>query len=286
MEPKKQPKAGKISVDRLAHLEKFTYDGSNLSKRNALYSFTEDNGQRIEFLWRPKRHQKRLFVLFSGDARRPKLNPPVFQRWTWAKFFPGSCIYFSDPSLHLSESLGLAWYSGTSQYDPLQRMAEIALKVADQLGVQPEDICSYGSSGGGFASLRFASIVPEAACITINPQIVIPRFLEKKVNTYLETCFGGISKEAALQIYPDRFDLRSISGIFQRKRIVYVQNVLDTHHYDDHFVPFCETLGVNPGQDDPESAFRQVLFSDSAGHAKAESMKEFDTAISILSGRG
>jgi hypothetical protein len=110
-------------------------------------------GFQFDYLYQPSIH-KRLFVFFSGSAQRSKINPPVFQRWSWAHLFPGHCLYVSDPSLFLNDKLGLAWYSGTSGFDPMPIIAQEVKNLALSLDINESSIFSYGSSGGGFAALR------------------------------------------------------------------------------------------------------------------------------------
>ena len=273
---------GKISIEKLGHLDQLTFDGASVAEKNTLYKLDVD-GFRFDFLWRPKTHQPRLFVMFSGDARRDKYTPPVFQRWSWAKRFPGSCLFFSDPSLQLSDKLGLAWYSGTTDFDPLIPIRGIVERVAELIGVAPDGIFSYGSSGGGFAALRLCSMMSQAGCVTINPQIVIPRYIERHVRLYLDTCFGGISPEEALARFPDRFDLSHNPGRFRDKRIIFMQNTLDTHHFDEHYGAFCRSIGTSlEASAAAEPGLTKVLFERPGGHAKGEGEAEFDLAMTIV----
>ena len=166
--------SGKVSLDSLSHIraEALTPQ-TRYSIDEALLYHETIAGHRIDYLWHPNLEHRRLFVLFSGNAMRSRNDPPVFQRWSWASHFPGSCLYVSDPSLYLHPDLGLAWYSGTEKFDPMPSILQRALDIAAQSGVPRKNIFSYGSSGGGFAALRFAAITEGIGAISVNPQIQI-----------------------------------------------------------------------------------------------------------------
>lgn len=233
----KLPKAsGKTAIRDLVSLPQKVFEGklNNISSE-ALYT-TEYKGLKYEFLWKPKPQvQNKIFVLFSGDAVRKKNDPPVFQRWSWANFFPGHVIYFSDPSLHLNPKLGLAWYAGTDKQDPLKKIASIVSGIADELNIVEENIVSYGSSGGGFAALRFSLFLKKISVICINPQVDITRYEKKSVEFYLKNCFNLASREEALEKYPERVSLLHHVESLSSKKIIYIQNLLDHHHYNEHY---------------------------------------------------
>uniref|UniRef100_UPI001C9C4959 hypothetical protein n=1 Tax=Nesterenkonia massiliensis TaxID=1232429 RepID=UPI001C9C4959 len=119
-------KAKKTSISKLAHIPKLRWEGrfSIDLAQHAIYSHVAEDSL-YEFIFAPKPQSKRLIVFFSGDARRTLFDPPVFQRWSWARKFPASCIYFSDPALHLRGDLGLGWYAGSAESDYLRGIWDI-----------------------------------------------------------------------------------------------------------------------------------------------------------------
>lgn len=120
MGPKIPKAAGKVSLSSLSHIPQFEInDQINCDLKTPTLYLEKEGKHRIDYLWQPNLEHDRLFVLFSGNAMRSKNDPPVFQRWSWSKHFPGSCLYVSDPSLYLSKDIGLAWYSGADTFDPL-----------------------------------------------------------------------------------------------------------------------------------------------------------------------
>jgi hypothetical protein len=274
--------SGKISGEKLSQIKHIDWDGSLSALGDEPVALSEKfSNFRFDYLWRPSLENKsRLFVLFSGDAQRDRNNPPVFQRWTWTPYFPGHCLFVSDPSLFLDKSLGLAWYCGTSHFDPMPRIIDTVRRIASNLGVDNKNIFAYGSSGGGFASLRMAALFPDICAVVVNPQINITQY-EFKVERYLRSCFDGRNREEAIKDFP-RLNILEYGDVLRERRIIYCQNILDVHHYEFHFKPFCLAMHSDPTENISEGPFRKILFAHEGGHPKAETPAVFDTAMNII----
>lgn len=276
--------SGKVTLDKLAHIarEELTDATEFPADAPRLYQGVSD-GYRMDYLWSPNPEHKRLFVFFSGDARRGTNDPPVFQRWSWARHMPGSCLYVSDPSLHLAPDIGLAWYSGTSTFDPLKAISALMARLVARFGFTPENIFSYGSSGGGFAALRFGALNDGIGVITINPQIVVSAFEPAShLKRYAKTCFDGMEPQQAVAAFPDRFNMLENVEALRKHRLIYVQNTMDVEHYDDHYLPFCKAMGAPSTENTTEGNFRRVLFEHPEGHTKAETPEAFATVLEIV----
>ena len=270
-------RSGKVSADRLKNCEKLTLEAfalRNIPKRLTLLKF-HHGCYEFDFLWSPKASSSRLFVIFSGDALRKRNNPPVFQRWRWAEYFTGHCLYVSDPALHLSTRLGLGWYSGTRDCDFLKLISVFVDGLSAGLNISPTNVYSYGSSGGGFAALRLMHTLPRANAIVINPQTSICRFEFSSVERYLKVCYGIASREQAQKNFPERLDLTAFPQFLSGRKIMFVQNKLDPHHYDSHYVPLCKAMQVEAMHDPDNPVFSQVHFEHEGGHRKAETAEIF-----------
>jgi hypothetical protein len=275
--------SGKTSAEQLTSLEKCELT-SNVAITNQPKIYHSDNqGFRFDFLWHPREGSDRLFVLFSGDAMRNKFDPPLFQRWTWASNFPGHCLFVSDPSLYLDPSLGLAWYAGTSTFDPMPVIAETVASFASQFDIPPERVWTYGSSGGGFAAVRMLNYLDGAGAVAVNPQTSICAYERKSVERYLKICFNSRSRAQALSDFPQRISLIENSERLSDRKLIYVQNVLDQHHFTDHYLPFISAMGAVPIEDNTgdctphfyNNKFCSILFSHPGGHKKAETPEVF-----------
>lgn len=283
--------SGKTSLEQLRTLEvRHFKPGDTPAPAPMLYYF-DHGGFRFDFLWHPNPAADRLFVLFSGDAMRRKFDPPLFQRWTWASYFPGHCLYVSDPSIYLASNLGLAWYSGTSAFDPLPVIADVVDQLVPKLEIPCNRIWTYGSSGGGFAALRMLDFIKNAGAVCVNPQTSIVAYESKSVERYLNTCFNGRDRVKALSDFPDRMSLLEQPKRFKDRSVIYVQNTLDTHHVAEHYAPFCAAMDTAPAAGYAEkntayyhdATFCSIVFSHSAGHAKAESAEAFSEAMAAVS---
>lgn len=240
------------------------------------------SGVQYDFLWAPKENADKIFVFFSGDILRKKNSPPVFQRWSWAKFFPGSCLYVSDPTLVKYSQLTLAWYLGDAQFDPMEYICSFISELASKLGVLNKDIVLYGSSGGGFAALRSVCFMNDQKIVAINPQIDLSQYDNKSFDKYLATCFDGVNRDNAFSALKGKSDIRSIVPSIGRSKIVYVQNDYDLHHYNIHFKLFCDSLGEDYNVETLDDKFCKIIFSHPDGHGKAETQEAFDKILGCI----
>jgi hypothetical protein len=221
-------------------------------------------------------------VFFSGDAIRKVNSPPVFQRWSWSPLFPGHCLYFSDPALFMRDDIGLAWYAGTNKTDFLEVIAALIVNIADKIGVDCSRIITYGSSGGGFASIRLGHFIAASSNIAINPQTSICRYEYKSVDRYLELCLGVPDRRTALGKFKNRLDLTASPEKIYGRSVIYAQNLTDLHHYNEHYLPFCASIGMEAKHDPLNPHFSQIQFKLEGGHKKAESKEVLDSILKSL----
>ena len=275
---------GKTSLAQLVGIARAGWDGSSPLPREAPVMLTHHglDGMCYDLLWKPVPSARRLFVFFSGDALRDKNDPPVFQRWSWANLFPGHCLFISDPSLYLDPRLGLAWYAGTLNADPMQIIADLITQIATQCGIPPHEVYSYGSSGGGFAALRLLTFLPDAAAIAINPQTDINAYKSGSIYQYYKICFCGLNKSQMMEQFPNKISLLAAIDRLRGKRIVIAQNTQDQHHLDDHFKPFCAAISVPADHAPGDPRLRRILFNLSGGHTKAEDIATFQQILALV----
>jgi len=274
----------KTSLENLKNIQTFGYEGGVRHPEQSSRFTLDEAGFRFDFLWRPNPGTDRLFILFAGDAVRDKNDPPVFQRWSWSSFFPGHCLYVSDPSLFLASDMGLAWYAGTASFDPLPTIARVATEICAQLSIPLSNVFSYGSSGGGYAALRLATIMPQIGAVAINPQTDIMQYWASHVDRYLAVCFGTTDRESILRQHATRLNLLTQAEALRDRRIIYMQNTVDTHHYKKHYLPFCKALGSGTGHQDSAGPMYRLLFSHEGGHGKAETPEIFAKAMELIAG--
>lgn len=256
-------------------------DGLTQAKGSRVIFTRWHEGLRYDFALAKRPRSRRLFVLFSGAASRDKLDPPVFQRWKWADRFPGHVLYVSDPALFEDEALGLAWYIGVGDRDPLPFIADTARSVAGYLGLQEDKVVFYGSSGGGFAALRMQDFMAEATSVAINPQVTLTKYNRSLVGRYVKTCHGVSLNEFDFEANRDRFDLLAHPKTTEN-RLILVQNTLDKSHYTKHFSAYCEMLGISPNESTEKGNVKTILFSHEKGHFQAETSEVFTQIMNAI----
>lgn len=273
-------KAKKTSINNLVNVSRCPWRGPetlNLHERG-LYTEKTADGAQYDFVFAPKPESGRLIVFFSGDARRSKFQPPVFQRWSWASKYPANCLYFSDPALYRDATLGLAWYAGSSGGDYLEHIWGIVESVLPKLGVKADEVFAYGSSGGGFAALRSALYFDGLRVVAINPQTNLWAYPHKWTSRLTRAAYGA---ETLNDVDPREhykftsLDRRTLDG---SRRIFLAQNVRDEEHYRNHFTPLLDFACENSFQE----RITTKLFSDESGHAGAEDEETFAEALRFI----
>ncbi|WP_347331349.1 hypothetical protein [Marinimicrobium locisalis] len=274
--------SGKIGFTDLADYERVEFGKALARNKEGRVIFTRwHDGLRYDFALAKKPRARRLFVLFSGAANRDKIQPPVFQRWKWADRFPGHVLYVSDPALFENETLGLAWYIGVGERDPLPFIADTVRSVAGYLKLKSSKVVFYGSSGGGFAALRMQNFMSEATSVAINPQVTLTKYNRSLVGRYVQTCHGTPLDEFDFEAHKSRFDLLAQPKTTDR-RLILVQNTLDKSHYAKHFSAYCEMLGVRADESTRKGNVKTILFSHEKGHLQAETSEVFTQIMNAI----
>lgn len=272
-------KAKKTSIKHLDSVPRHTWHGPQVLDVHNRGLYTEHvDGEQYDFVFAPKPETKRLIVFFAGDARRSKFEPPVFQRWSWASKFPASCLYFSDPALYHNSNLGLAWYAGNSRGDYLEHIGELVAGVARAVGVERGQVFSYGSSGGGFAALRFGCFYPGLRVIAVNPQTNLWNYPEKWTKRMSRACYGVEGLDRVPPDHQYKFSALDPEVVSGARSIFVAQNVKDVEHYENHFIPFMDYV-QSLGEKDKVLSRK---FSDESGHAGAEDEGTFEAIIQLL----
>jgi hypothetical protein len=265
----------KTDIRALKSLPHFHFSWPNVPQvlEKGLYSFSAGRYE-YDFVYVPSA-ENRLFVFFSGDFDRTKYTPPTFQRWSWAKYIPGHCIFISDPALKMFDDVGLAWYIGHVDEDVMPTIAQLVLSIAERLNITKENIVGYGSSGGGFAVLKLGTYIPKMLAVVINPQINVTQYNSKKVDHFLNRYFNGMDRQIAHRKYAERLDIIHSIDKLLNTRILYAQNTLDKHHYTNHFKVFADAMGLKPQNNYCNEHIDVILFEHEDGHKKAETPEVF-----------
>jgi len=211
---------------------------------------------------------EKLFVILHGSRNPDVTSIPIFSRWSWHEMFPGSVLYVSDFTLDVDpENMHLSWYLGSRERDGNETLQSLVRVVADFVNSPTRQIVVYGSSGGGFAALRLASALGDATAIVINPQVNALDYIPRFVSHATEKIFGihnptDLPPDVALR-------MNALPGFLAagNARCIYAQNRRDAFHYNNHYLPFCESLGVSPKGDVGRGGqVVTLLYDDPKGH--------------------
>jgi len=204
----------------------------------------------------------KLVVFYNGAVDIQKTPPPVFQRWSWFKDMPYSCMSIMDPTIYElakknNDQTFIGWYRGNREVWILEKLVALVQEVAEKLNIDRENILFYGSSAGGFASLISGAMIKGSRICVVNPQIDVMAYHQKNVEILIKHLNGGSVADHRL----DAIACFQHLGYFPS--VYYKQNKQDVLHYEKHFKYF-------------ENAYRQkqldkkltsVLIDDRRGHS-------------------
>ncbi len=184
---------------------------------------------------------------------------------------PGMWCGSAIPALFLNEKLTVSGFLGREEQDPVEGLVRIARHLAEQLGLAEDRIIFWGTSGGGFAALKAAAMMPRGRAVGINAQLVTDapeRF--PWAHETREMFRKGISYAEIRAAHPARASvaqaLKQALARGYEPRFVLAQNDADEICYDDHFVPFCRELGLDPAQSVRTPHVRTFVFHQRRGH--------------------
>lgn len=153
-------------------------------------------------------------------------------------------IFISDPSLYISDRLQLGWFAGNKAQPGLQsNLEKIIRRIVGAHGSRR--VMFVGGSGGGFASLYFASQFEDSTAVVFNPQTNIARYQQSSVLAYARFAYDS---QEDLQESLSQLTSRPVTDLCERYSqpvggsVVYLQNSNDTFHVENHMRPFLESL--------------------------------------------
>ncbi|MHA7276372.1 hypothetical protein [Arthrobacter sp. HLT1-21] len=201
------------------------------------------NGLPLEIMYTPKRSAVTSLV-FNAALNTNTQEIPRFMAGPLFDELETNGIFVFDASLHLDDSLMLAWYAGSATF-PLQNELPAILQkfVADAGGVRT---LLFGASGGGFAAAYYAQFFNASIAIIANPQTIIANYIPRIVESFAKICWNAQTSRNISEALETRIvsDLRKLPMSKKIFTIVYLQNISDDH-VDKHLIPFCEAFPEN-----------------------------------------
>lgn len=251
---------------------KFQHIDDIVLKEDIVSDFAvEVQGIKLECRLNQKVKNDYLIVTPNGAVNRKTAELPVFARWNWHGIFNSSILAISDPTLYLDDNLPIGWFAGTKYQKISTFVADAILKVASLLDIPPNRIIFWGSSAGGYASILLAAQIDGANFISANGQTQIINYYKGHIESYRQLFDSNATAESLAKNYPKQWSaITALQSSYDKKKItcgVIVQNTVDTKHYNEHYIPFCEYfhLPIEGGINDKLN-LHSLVFTHEKGH--------------------
>lgn len=233
-----QVEQSKSVIEGVAH--KFFSDLESLDfyPGKATYEvLSEDNA--FDF-YLDKKSPDKLVIMLPGATNRTKAIKN-FQRYTWTDDFNCSVLSFLDPTISEYNDLSIGWYQGTVDNYLIPKLQRVISALISKLGVAEEDVLLFGSSAGGFASLKLADSFVRSTVIVINPQIYLNKYTRTHFEKLLKYSYKGVNESEVIKDFKDRISV-TVDLKKREAPIIYYQNTSDHKHDNKHLKPFIKSL--------------------------------------------
>jgi len=152
---------------------------------NGIHSFSY-KGLFYDFIIENNNSDTTIFFFHANISREGK-ELPFFMGNRVMSGKKVNRVFISDPSLLMSETLSLAWYSGV--FDNV-KVQDVLLKSIHKIifTLESKKNIFFGPSNGGFAALYFSWFFPNSLAFVMNPQTRISDFTFNAVQQYAKSC--------------------------------------------------------------------------------------------------
>lgn len=211
---------------------------------------------------------KKIYILFNGALKENFDVYPTYNRSSWKERFNENIFNIYDATLNMVDGYLLGWYQGTLDQPLEEDIVALINKMKLCRGVSNTDLIFYGSSGGGWAALKYALLFEGSQAVAINPQIDILKYSAiESVNKFLNYSCKGLTISEAEKEIGER--LKISPDDFQRSKSTFIiaQNIKDTPHYRDHFLPFWSRFSLEgkEGWDNKKMNYA-IVYDHESGH--------------------
>lgn len=214
--------------------------------------FFECKGYKFSFICHLKEQSRSLVVVNQSAINANLQSPPVYQRWKWADDFNATTIVLNDPMLYLSTKLNGGWMIGSKNVDLIKLFIDKLKVLIKNLNISNNDVIFYGGSAGGYTSLQMSLLLPFSKCIVDIPQIDLTKYQhQNQIELAYDSGFGnGAYKLINTRCLSRLSVIEKINSLISDKKffnsdIVFLMNINDKHHINDHLIPFIKFLKHN-----------------------------------------
>lgn len=185
---------------------------------------------------------KILYISLQGAVTPGKVRYPNFPRVSSMRKHADAFMAIPDPTLQLSDdtAFGLAWYSGSEGWDPMDQIEEVVRRGMEHVGA--DSVVFLGGSGGGFAALRLSRRFPESLAFEMGPQVRIRDYNIRHQERLFSHCWPDWDRLDVMDRYPERFDLHELYANDEVVNYIYYRQSTLDHHLEDHAQPLLRAL--------------------------------------------
>ena len=188
--------------------------------------------------FKPK--SKSLTIMLPGAVNRSK-TIYNYQRHSWSDEIDGSVISFLDPTVASDNDITIGWFQGSENAYAIPILISFIKNILKINNITEDNLTLFGSSAGGFTSLKIANEFPSSRVIVINPQTQVFRYFKKEYEKLISYVFPGQVLEQVTKLYNDRLKI-SLSLENRLSPVLYYQNLEDKHHVQFHLTPLLDSI--------------------------------------------
>lgn len=238
---KQIPEIPKTVLGKLINVNRTQHERFDLLVGKYTYSYKYSD-ILINFYANIKNSDK-LTIMLPGAVNRSK-TLYNFQRHSWSEEIEGSVISFLDPTVHPDNDITIGWFQGAENKYAIPVLINFIKDILEANEIEEHNLTIFGSSAGGFSSLKVADSFPESRIIVINPQTRIYNYSYKEYEKLVKWVFPNLTPEQAKIEHKDRLEV-SLNLEDRQGVIYYYQNTEDGHHLHHHLTPLLATLDAN-----------------------------------------
>lgn len=229
-------------------------------------------GNSFQYFQRMVKDSDTLVVLLPGAYERSK-GPVQYQRYSWSEDFRCNVLAISDPTISVNNDLSLGWFQGVNSSNGIDDLHMFLEKYINDRSIKRENVLFFGSSAGGYVSLKMCEYFPRAMSVVINPQIYVDMYWAKYVDALFRCCYPDLKKIQVVRQFREKLQVKSKIAQHGPQRIWIYQNLKDDHHVNVHLNPFIESCQakkldiVNPAGETrvrKKSMVQVVYYNDDA----------------------
>jgi hypothetical protein len=218
-------------------------------------------------LFRRADASKQVLVFFNGGVPASKLKKfPMFQRWSWHEDYSGTLAFVADPDVHSKTGLSINWYAGRWDEPRLPSIFDMLGEMIVAAHGTMLPITTFGSSAGGYAAIMSVLAGFADHALAINPQTDVRRYYSFAYKKFLQRYNKGEAPQAS-----DLARLSILAAVDEtvaktHQKIRILQNIDDTFHYQNHYLPLVRHLGQKRGESPNPFQF-EIMSDDTLKHS-------------------